>query len=109
LDKENLRGGDEWDRKIRDTIKQIDYFVVLQSQALVNKTIGYVNREINIALDRQEEFQRGTTRFVIPVKIESCPLRQDLKHLQTIDLTDETNIKMLIDTIQRDFEKRKKR
>jgi hypothetical protein len=108
LDKENLRGGDEWDRKIRDTIKKIDYFVVLQSQALANKTIGYVNREINIALDHQEEFQRGTTRFVIPVQIEPCPLREDLKHLQTIYLTDEANIKTLIDTIQRDFEKRKK-
>jgi hypothetical protein len=83
--------------------------VVLQSQALVNKTIGYVNREINIALDRQEEFQRGTTRFVIPVKIEPCPLRDDLKHLQTIDLIDEANVKTLINTIQRDFEKRKKR
>ena len=109
LDKENLRGGDEWDRKIRDTIKQIDYFVVLQSQALANRTIGYVNREINIALDRQEEFQRGTSRFVIPVQIEPCTLREDLKHLQTIDLTDKANIKTLIDTIQRDFEKRKKR
>jgi hypothetical protein len=109
LDKENLRGGDEWDREIRDTIKQqIDYFLVLQSQALANKTIGYVNREINIALDHQEEFQRGTTRFVIPVKIEPCPLRDDVKHLQTIDLTAEANIKTLIDTIQRDFEKRKK-
>jgi hypothetical protein len=109
LDKENLRGGDEWDRKIRNTIKQIDYFVVLQSQALANKSIGYVNREINSALDRREEFQRGTTRFVIPVQIEPCSLREDLKHLQTIDLTVEANIKTLIDTIQRDFEKRKNR
>lgn len=83
--------------------------MVLQSQALVNKTTGYVNREINIALDRQEEFQRGTTRFVIPVKIEPCPFRDDLKRLQTIDLTDEAKIKTLIHTIQCDFEKRKKR
>ena len=109
LDRENLRGGDEWDRKIRDTIKKVDYFAVLQTKELANKTIGYVNREINIALDRREEFQRGTTRFVIPVKIEPCPLREDLKRLQTIDLIDKANIKTLIDTIQRDFEKRKKR
>jgi hypothetical protein len=109
LDKENLRGGDEWDGKIRDSIKKVDYLVVLQSQALANKTIGYVNREINSALDRQEEYQRGTTRFIIPVQIEPCPLREDLKHLQTIDLTDEANIKTLINTIQRDFEKRKDR
>jgi hypothetical protein len=109
LDKENLRGGVEWDRKIRDTIKKIDYFVVLQSQTLANKDIGYVNREINSALDRLQEFQRGKSVFIIPVKIEACPLREDLKHLQTIDLTDEANIKTLIDTIQRDFEKRKNR
>lgn len=108
LDTEKLRGGDEWDRKIRDTLKKIDYFVVLLSQNLVNKDIGYVNREINIALDRLQEFQRGKYDFIIPVKIEACPFREDLQHLQTIDLTDEANIKTLANTIQRDFAKRKK-
>jgi hypothetical protein len=109
LDKKSLEGGVEWDPEIRKAIKKVDYFVVLQSKTLAEKEIAYVNREINSALDRLPEFQRGKSVFIIPVKIEECQLRDDLAHLQTIDLTDEVNIKTLIDRIQRDFEKRKNR
>ena len=105
LDKENLRGGEHWDRHIRRTIKQVDYFIVLQSKALAKKQIGYVNREINIALDRQEEFRRSTL-FIIPVNIEECQRMEELEHLQTIDLTEEANMSKLITTIKRDFERR---
>jgi hypothetical protein len=105
LDKKNLRGGDDWNTRIEKTIKAVDYFVVLQSNSLEEKKIGYVNREINAALDHQKDFRKGT-RFIIPVKIEDCPLREELAHLQTVDLTDEVNIKTLISTIKRDFEKR---
>lgn len=105
LDKKNLRGGDDWNSRIEKTIKTVDYFVVLQSNSLAKKHVGYVNREINTALDRQKEFMKGFC-FIIPVKIEECPLREDLARLQTIDLTNETNIKELISTIKRDFEKR---
>lgn len=102
LDKEKLRGGDDWNRCIEKTIKQIDYFVVLQSRALANKRIGYVNREINSAMDRKKEFRKGS-RFIIPVKIEKCPLLEDVTDLQTVDLTDINNIKELTSTIKRDF------
>ena len=105
LDKEKLRGGDHWDKHIRRTIKQVDYFIVLQSKALAKKQIGYVNREINIALDRQEEFRRSTL-FIIPVNIEECQRMEELEHLQTIDLTEEANMSKLITTIKRDFERR---
>lgn len=105
LDRENLRGGDHWDKLIRKTVKEVDYFIVLQSKAMAKKQIGYVNREINIALDRQEEFRRSI-RFIIPVKIEECQKLEELEHLQTIDLTEEANTKKLIATIKRDFERR---
>jgi hypothetical protein len=105
LDKENLRGGDHWDKHIRRTIKKVDYFIVLQSNALAKKQIGYVNREINIALDRQEEFRRNI-RFIIPVEIEECQRLEELEHLQAIDLTEEGNVMKLISIIKRDFEKR---
>lgn len=108
IDKENLRGGDEWNRLIEKTIKKIDYLVVLQSKALAQKQIGYVNKEINAALDRQDEFRHGI-RFIIPVQIEECPLLEDLDHLQTIDLSNKDNIKDLISTIKRDQQRRKKR
>lgn len=104
LDKEKLRGGDNWDNSIKRTIKKIDYFVVLQSEALENKKIGYVNREIYEALDRQKDFRNH--RFVIPVKIEECKPLENLKHLQTINLTDKSKIKDLINTINCDFTRR---
>jgi hypothetical protein len=97
IDKENIRGGAEWDRCIKDTLEEVDYVVVLQSQALGKKKIGYVNKEINTALERQKEFQQGLC-FIIPVKIDDCPLREDLQHLQTIDLTQQ-DINEVIETI----------
>jgi len=107
LDKENLRGGDYWDNVIEKTIKkEIDYFIVLQSKALLEKEEGYVNKEINIAFERQQRFRIGT-RFIIPVKIEDCTLEQ-LEFLQSIDLSSGENIDELTKTIKRDFQRRKK-
>lgn len=105
LDKENLRGGDDWNSRIEKTLKSVDYFVVLQSNSLSKKYEGFVNREIYTALDRQKNF-RKFIRFIIPVKIEECRLMEEFERLQTIDLTDESNIKKLISTIKRDFDKR---
>lgn len=107
LDKENLRGGDRWDNIINNTIEEIDYFVVLQSKNLQEKRIGYVNKEIRLALEREKKFR--DLNFIIPVKIDESELLKKLDPFYTIDLTDTNNLKKLIDTIQRDFEKRKKR
>jgi hypothetical protein len=106
LDKEKLRGGDNWDKEINKVIKQVDYFVALQSNDLVKRQIGYVNREICEALDRSKEF-RGL-QFIIPVRIDDSPFIEEFRHLHTIDLTDDKNLNELITTIKRDFAKRRK-
>lgn len=108
IDKENLRGGDEWRHLIAKTIKTVDYVLVLQSNALARKQIGYVNKEIHAALDRQDECRRGI-RFIIPVQIEDCPLLEDLEHLQSINLSVKDDIRELITAIKRDLQRRKKR
>lgn len=105
LDKENLRGGDNWDQVIEETLENVDYVLVLQSKALAKKHEGYVIGEINSALDRQKKFRRGY-RFIIPIKIDESPLLKELKDLQTVDLREKGNIDKLIDTIIRDFKKR---
>ena len=105
LDKENLRGGDRWDDIIKNTIEEIDYFVVLQSKNLQEKRIGYVNKEIRLALEREKKFR--DLNFIIPYKIDESELLKELIPFHTIDLTGEATVKTLIDTIQRDFEKRK--
>ena len=58
-----------------------------------------------MALDRQEKFRRGI-RFIIPVRIDDCPMPDELEHLHVIDLTDMENMKELIRTIKRDYAKR---
>ena len=106
LDKEKLRGGGEWDEQIKRTInREIDYFLVLQSKALQSKSIGYVNKEIFEARERQKSFRFGT-RFIIPVRIEDCNVLEELDFLQTIDLDSEEKTDELIKIIKRDYTKR---
>lgn len=107
FDEEDLRGGDEWDRTIERAIeKEIEYFVVLQSEAMTAKYESYFHKEIRLALKRQESF-RVRIDFIIPTKIDDCPLLEELKHLQTADLSDKANIKELISIINRDQQRRK--
>ena len=106
LDKQNLRGGDRWSDEIKSVIStDIDYFLVLQSQALENKIIGYVNMEIKEALERQKYFRRGI-KFIIPIQIEACSRLEELKDFHTIDLEDEKGFENLSIAIRRDYIKR---
>lgn len=106
LDKENLRGGDDWELKIEETLKKVDYVLVLQSKSLAKKHKSYVIKEINWALAQQIKFRRGF-RFIIPVKIDDSSLLDELSDIQAVDLIDKSDAKSLIDTIMRDFEKRR--
>ena len=105
LDKENLRGGDQWDDVIRRAIgMDVSYVVVIQSTSLKDKDVGYVNREISLALDRQLDYRKNR-RFLIPVFIGgSDSLLDDLEHLQSIDLSREGGVDDLIKAINRDLE-----
>jgi hypothetical protein len=105
LDRESLRGGNNWNDRIQETIDEIDYFLILQSQALVGKPIGYVNKEMNLARERALEFRPGID-FIIPVKIEECEILKTFQHLHTIDLIGDSDIGDLTRYIKRDYERR---
>ena len=108
VDQKKLRGGDQWDNLIKQTInKEIDYFIVLQSISLFNKFEGYVNKEIKIARERQSGFQVNF-KFIIPIIIEDMDhsyLREDLSEYQSFDYTKQ-NIDGLIRDITKDFKRR---
>jgi hypothetical protein len=108
LDEENLRGGDKWDEMIQQVIKkEIDYFLVLQSESLQKKTRGkcYINKEINEALEQQKMLPSGSC-FIIPLKIGDCKILEDINHLQTIQIDDRDNIAKLILLIEEDYKTR---
>jgi hypothetical protein len=104
FDRDDLEGGDEWDALIRRTItQQVDYVVVLQSASLRSKDVGYVNREIELARDRQQEY-RPPRRFIIPVVIDDPANRlTELERWQSVDLTDPKGIDDLVRVIKRDL------
>jgi TIR domain/SIR2-like domain len=105
LDKDSLRGGDEWDRAIERTLEEeVQYVVVLQSAGLKAKEIGYVNKEINLAIQRQAYF-RPPRIFLIPTIIDSSENRLDeLTQFQSVDLTSNEGINALVRTIKRDVD-----
>lgn len=108
LDREALEGGDRWDELIRRTIrKEVDYFVVLQSRAMDRKTVGYLNREIELAIDRQKEY-RFPSRFIIPARIEDCEGLEELADLQQADLRTTGGVADLVRTIRRDQQRRRR-
>jgi len=108
LDKQSLRGGDNWAKLIPHVVeKQTDYFVVLQSPRMFDKPESYFKREIHYALERQTGF--GDLRFTIPVLLEphpDLPLR-DLAKFHCIDLTRAGGVNALAGTIHEDWQKRR--
>ena len=105
FDRDKLSGGDEWEHMIRRVIsEEVDYVVVLQTERLKAKDVGFVNREIHMALDRQTEY-RKPRRFLIPTIVDSQESRiDDLKHLQSTDLSEPDGLKDLVRTIKRDVD-----
>jgi hypothetical protein len=86
LDTDFLRAGEEWNQELEDKIRDSDYFLVLNSSSLAAKKVGYVNKELSIALDMQKYRQRGTG-FVIPLQVEGISAEDgqpDLKRFQQI-------------------------
>jgi hypothetical protein len=104
FDRDDLRGGDRWDAKIRRAISHdVDYLVVLQSEHLIERDVSYANREIELALDRQQMY-RAPRRFLIPAVLDDPANRlAELDHLQSVDLSVPEGIDELIRTIKRDL------
>jgi hypothetical protein len=103
LDKHELSGGDEWDSTIRGVItERVSYVVVLQSESLRQKDVGYVNREIELAIDRQREY-RPPRRFIIPAVIDDPQnMLENLLTWQSVDLTTPSGVDELVRVINRD-------
>jgi hypothetical protein len=113
LDTDYLRGGEDWNAELEDKLRNCDYFLVLNSRNLVEKKIGYVNKEILMALDLQKYRQRGMT-FIIPVLVGGIAIEEglkDLQGLQHLSLRSEsfkTDVDQIAKTIFRAFQLRER-
>ncbi len=84
LDKECLQPGMRWRPAIRKAIRDADFFIALLSSRSGSRR-GFVNTELNQALEIFQEFPDGQI-FIIPVRLDSCEMQHyELQAIQYVD------------------------
>lgn len=74
LDRSELRGGDAWDHKIRDQIRDCRLFLPVISANTERRDEGYFRREWSLAVDRTRDMAHNKT-FLVPVVIDGTSER----------------------------------
>jgi hypothetical protein len=74
LDKSELRGGDAWDRQIRERIRDCRLFIAVISAHTEARDEGYFRREWKLAVDRTRDMSENKP-FIVPVVIDNTQER----------------------------------
>jgi TolB-like protein/cytochrome c-type biogenesis protein CcmH/NrfG len=72
FDQSELRGGDEWDAKIRRQIRECALFVAIVSANSQARGEGYFRREWKLAIERTHDMAAGIP-FLVPVVVDQTP------------------------------------
>jgi TolB-like protein/Flp pilus assembly protein TadD len=74
FDQSELRGGDAWDHKIREQIRDCALFIPVISQHTQERLEGYFRREWRLAVDRTFDMAESRS-FLVPVAIDETAQR----------------------------------
>jgi hypothetical protein len=109
-DKDNLRGGDNWQNQLKHIIeKKADYVIVVMALAMTTRIKGEFKWEIAAAQKEHEkmgEFEGERLRFLIPVKTGQCKPLASLESYHVIDLDQPQGLDALVTAIQEDWQRR---
>jgi TolB-like protein len=72
FDRAELRGGEAWDAKIKQQIRECALFMAVVSAHTQERTEGYFRREWKLAVERTADMAAGTV-FLVPVVIDDTP------------------------------------
>jgi pimeloyl-ACP methyl ester carboxylesterase len=105
FDRSELRGGDVWDRKIREQIHQCRLFMPIISANTEARVEGYFRREWKLAVDRTHD-RSERVAFLVPVVIDSTPeqnadVPDAFRHVQWTRLPSGEMSRGLIERIRR--------
>jgi formylglycine-generating enzyme required for sulfatase activity len=84
LDEERLLPGHDWQHEIATAVSESEVVIVCLSKTSVSKA-GYVQKELRNVLD-VAEYQPEGAIFVIPVRLEDCPVPARLRQWHYADL-----------------------
>jgi TolB-like protein len=105
FDKSELRGGDAWDRHIRDQIQQCRLFLPLISSHSEARDEGYFRREWRLAVERAGDMDERRA-FIVPVVIDdtserSAHVPDKFRDVQWTRLPGGTAPSTFVDRVQR--------
>jgi len=101
LDEENLLPGQEEEAEIRKAVRSSDAVIVCLSHNAIQMA-GRINKQIAHALDVADEQPEGTI-FLIPLRLENCPIPERLSRWHSVNLYDEQGYVRLIDALRTKF------
>jgi hypothetical protein len=84
LDKDELLPGQNWPRAIQRAIEWSDVFLACFSTQAISK-LGQFQSELRYAIDCTQRMPLDAT-FLIPVRLDACPVPGRLSHIQYVDL-----------------------
>jgi len=105
LDEEDLLAGQIWDTEIKKAVRRSDIVLVCLSKSAVTRS-GYVQREIEFALNIADEKPDGTI-YIVPAKLEDCVLPERLRKWHAVDLFKPGGFERLVRAIKHKTEGRR--
>jgi hypothetical protein len=106
MDIHNIKGGENWLRAIYKAIKESEIFVAVLSHNSVSRR-GVIQKELKKALDKWEGMLPDDI-YIIPVRLDDCPIPELLKDFHVIDWEDGKGKDKLLEAIQVGLERRQK-
>ena len=94
LDEKSLVAGQDWHHEIKKAVRASDVVVVCLSNGSITKE-GYVQKEIKLALDVEEEKPEGTI-YIIPARLEEVRVPDRLIRWQWVNLFDQNGYSELV-------------
>jgi hypothetical protein len=101
FDKENLLGGQEWEKEIAHAILSCSLFIVNLSSAAVDRR-GVFQKEIRLALDVALTIPPNEL-YIMPVKLDECTIAAELTRYHVLDLFEENGPEVLLKSIEYAF------
>jgi hypothetical protein len=105
MDVYSLKGGENWLRAITKAIDESEIFLAILSNSSVSRR-GVIQKELKKALDKWDGMLPDDI-FIIPVRIDNCPIPELLKHIQVLEWNDRKGENKLLEAIRVGLTRRK--
>jgi hypothetical protein len=105
MDVHSIKGGENWFRAISKAIDECEIFLAILSNNSVSRR-GVIQKELKKAMDKWEEMLPDDI-YIIPVRIDDCPIPDLLKHIQVLSWDSGKGENKLLEAIRVGLARRK--